>query len=231
MWAGGGGHTKHSLNAPLGVPSRCGTPRLARHYRNFYLANLVGNTTTTANSGIHSLSGSTPPPGSLTPDSSTFSDQRCHRHTSTGVRRPRTAHTSASVGSAGSPGLIAARSVLTTSLSLGPRDVFPADSSTEDSTKSPRSCQEPPVPTPAPRSRATRGTACSSEFLPPPHTLNAVGRDSQGASSRASRRHVHPPGASSQSTLPHTFSGIEVVHPRLPRQRPTQRPPLHPHQP
>ena len=45
------------------------------------LANLVGDTTTTANSGIHSLSGSAPPPGPSTPNSSTSSDERGYRHT------------------------------------------------------------------------------------------------------------------------------------------------------
>ena len=137
MWAGGGGHTELSLNAPLGVPNRCATPRqcltLPKCLRIF--ANRVGDTTTTANSGIHSLSGSASTPGTSTHNSCTSSDEQCYRHTSTGVRRPQTAHSSSSVNSAGSPRVVAARPVLTIPLSLGPRDGFPADASVEDSIK------------------------------------------------------------------------------------------------
>ena len=193
---------------------------------------ILWDTSTTANSGIHSPFGSAPPPGPSIPNSSTSSEERCYRHTSTGVRRSRTAHTSTSVGSVGTLGLVSARPALTTPLSLGPRNGFPAASSAEDTIKSPRLCQEPPVPTPTPRSRPTPGNACSSDFVSPPHTLDAVSRDSQGAPSRASRRHVYPPRASSQPTFtPHVFGEYNRLTHALPDDVPyiiPFSPPLHP---
>ena len=112
------------------------------------VANLVDDTTTTANSDIHSHPCSTASnPGPSTPEFSPSPDQRFHQRTSSGVRRTCgiTAHTLTSSDS----GLTADRPVLTLSLS---RDSFPADSSAEDSTMSTGTCQEPPVPPPTQRS-------------------------------------------------------------------------------
>ena len=128
------------------------------------VVNLVGNTITTANGGVH------PPPGTTastqgpsTPASSPSSGKRFHPLTSSVVRRPRgiTYQTLTCCLS----GLAADRPVLTTPLSLDPRDSFPADASADDSTTSTRPCQEPPAPPPALRSRTTAHTASSSEYV------------------------------------------------------------------
>lgn len=110
------------------------------------LANLVGDTTTAAKSRYpvplqpYCLFCRVIDPGLVDVVGLTISSTYVNR-----VRRPRPAHTSTSFGSIGPTGLVAARPVRTTLPSMGPRDVFQADSSAEDSTTSSSVYQEPPI--------------------------------------------------------------------------------------
>ena len=129
-------------------------------------ANLVEDPAATATSGINSLPGtnaSSPGPSNL--ESSSTSARRFRPRTPASARytRGKTASTTTSRNT----GLLADRPVLTTPLSLGPMDDFPADSYVEGSTTpSPKTCQESPSPPPLLGSRTTAGTASFFEYVP-----------------------------------------------------------------
>ena len=128
------------------------------------IANLVDDRTTSATSDMNSRPGSTASTsGPSSPEHSPSPDQRFHQRTSSGVRRPCgiTGHTLTSSDSEPA----ADRPVLTVTLSLGPRDSSFAESSAEDSSMSTGTCQEPRVPPPILRSRATAGTASPSDYV------------------------------------------------------------------
>ena len=177
------------------------------------LANLVEGPTTTANSGVYSFPGTTASfPGPPTPESSPTTIRQFRSRTSTGVRQPR--GLSAPTLTSRTSGPTADRPVLTTPLSLGPRDSFPADYSAEDSpTTSTRTCPEPPSPPLHPGSRNTAGTASSIEFVSPftPRRPRAIIRNLSGRSSKTPpTRHGHPPVASTPPINPSTTSGTEA---------------------